>query len=169
MLPLTNIITPDSLSNCQTRHRHGRFSSHKFGTLQICPDGKIQLNYEWRWWWPQRFGAYRWLDNIAMMTPFWADIDGFALRNNYSHVYYHVYQRTVKSTIQKTANEVLTMASEHVQHYDKSGGFTQFQANWILVVTWENLCPYRYYAWDYGISGQKCSRVRNCYDCYRVG
>ncbi|XP_068697609.1 mucin-like protein [Montipora foliosa] len=126
--------------------------------LYICPDGKIQLNFEWRWWWPQRFGAYRWFDNIAMMAPFWADIDGFAIWNKYSHVYYQVYQRTAQSTIQKTANEVLTMASEHVQHYDKSGQFTQFQANWILVVTWENLCPYRYYAWDYGISGQKCTR-----------
>ncbi|XP_068679238.1 mucin-like protein isoform X1 [Montipora foliosa] len=127
--------------------------------LYICPDGKIQLNLEWRWWWPQTFGAYRWFDNMAIMAPFWATIDDYwAFRDEYSHVYYQVYQRTVQNTIQKAADEVLTLASEHVQLYDRSGGFTQFQATWVLVVTWENLCPYRYYRWDYEVSGQNCPR-----------
>ncbi|XP_068725626.1 mucin-like protein [Montipora capricornis] len=126
------------------------FYGERHYKLYICPDGKIQLNFEWRWWWPQKFGAHRWFDNTAIMAPFWAIIDDFAFRNDYSHVYYQVYQQTLQSTIADAEDEILTLASEHVQLYDRSGGFSQFQANWVLVVTWENLCPYP--------SGNSCTR-----------
>ena len=94
------------------------------------------------------------------MAPFWAVIDDFAFRNDYSHVYYQVYQRTLQSTIEDAEDEILTLASEHVQRYDRSGGFSRFQANWVLVVTWANLCPYP--------SGNSCTRVRDFHD-YHVG
>ena len=95
------------------------------------------------------------------MAPFWAIIDDSAFRNDYSHVYYQVYQRThrAQSTNESAEDKILTLASDHVQLYDKSGGFSRFQANWVLVVTWENLCPYP--------SENFCTRVRDFHDCYQ--
>jgi len=121
-------------------------------TLQICRNGKIQLNYEWSWWWPQRFGVYRWFNNMAIIAPFWATADEYiAFKAGYSKVYYHVYEQVRQTTVESLTSEVLTMASEHVQRYGKSGKFANFRATWVLVVTWENLCPYVYYLYLYSL------------------
>ena len=118
---------------------------------QICRNGKIQLNYEWSWWWPQKFGVYRWFDNMAIIAPFWAQTDQyFAFRANHSKVYYHLYndQNNVKDRY------ILSMASQQVKLYDKSGKFDNFDPTWVLVVTWEKLCPYVYYGYYYYYSNK---------------
>ena len=118
--------------------------------LKICRNGKIQLNYEWSWSWPQKFGAYRWFSNMAIIAPFWARTDEYlSFKANHSKVYYHVYKQIGEGTVQSQASEVLTMASQHVQRYDNSEKFSNFEATWVLVVTWVNLCPYVYYPYWY--------------------
>ena len=121
-----------------------------FLILQICRNGKIQLNYEWSFWWPQKFGVYRWFSNMAIIAPFWATTDEYlAFKAGYSKVYYHVYSQIRQNTVQSQTSNMLAMASQHVKLYDKSGKFTNFKATWVLVVTWENICPYVYYPYWY--------------------
>ena len=116
--------------------------------FQICQNGKIQLNFQWSWWWPRKFGVYRWFKNMAIIAPFWATIDEHvAFKAGHSKVYYHVYQDTKDNNAPNS--DTLQMASRHVQHYDKSGKFSNFNATWVLVVTWEKLCPYVYYPYYY--------------------
>ena len=80
---------------------------------------------------------------MGIIAPFWATTDtNFAFINGHSKVYYQVYRQT-----QETSNEILAMASNHVKSY--TGGFDDFAATWVLVVTWEKLCPYVYYSYYY--------------------
>ena len=126
-----------------------KYAAYLFFILQICRNGKIQLNYEWSFWWPRKFGVYRWFNNMAIIAPFWAKTDQYlAFKAGHSKVYYHVYEQIRQNTVQ-ASNNVLAMASKDVQRYDNSGKFTNFQATWVLVVTWENLCPYVYYPYWY--------------------
>ena len=130
---------------------------------QICRNGKIQLNYEWSWRWPQKFGVYRWFNNMAIIAPFWATTDEtIAFKAGYSKVYYHVYTQIRENTVESQTSEVLSMASGHVQRYDKSRRFTNFRATWVLVVTWRNLCPYVKYESPQRDAGQGQSLVLHC-------
>ena len=45
------------------------------------------------------------------------------------------------------------MATKNVRQYIE--GFSKFQASWVLVVTWENLCPYVYYPYYYYYYGDQ--------------
>jgi len=77
---------------------------------------------------------------MAIIAPFWATTDTYsAFRDGHSKVYYQVYKRgDIKSS-----QAILRMASEHVKRY--TGKFDNFEASWVLVVTWYRLCPYVYY------------------------
>ena len=111
--------------------------------FQICRNGIIQLNYEWNWWWPRKFGAYWWMRNMAIIAPFWATTDTYyAFRGNQSKVYYQVY----KTNAGESSADILSMATGHVKNYTEK--FANFEASWVLVVTWEKLCPYVYYHYD---------------------
>ena len=108
---------------------------------------------------------YRWFRNFAIIAPFWAlTDDNLAFKAGYSKVYYHVYTLN-----HADPTKILDRASKHVQQFSNSGaGFFNFQAKWVLVVTWENLCPYIYYPWyyyyyDWGIPKLQCPRVSNSY------
>ena len=82
---------------------------------------------------------------MAIIAPFWATTDTyFAFRVGHSKVYYQVYSQTKESS-----SEILKMASEDVKHYGEGGKFANFAASWVLVVTWEKLCPYVYYPYYY--------------------
>ena len=77
---------------------------------------------------------------MAIMAPFWATTDTFsAFRDGHSKVYYQVY----KPGANERSAAILSMASGDVQRY--TGEFANFEATWVLVVTWEKLCPYVYY------------------------
>ena len=131
-------------------------------TFQICRNGKIQLNYKWSWWWPQKFGVYRWFKNMAIIAPFWAKTDQYvAFKAGHSKVYYHVYQDTKDNNASNI--DTLKMASRHVQRYDRSGKFSNFNATWVLVVTWEKLCPYVYYPYYFYYNNANSSNFTlNC-------
>ena len=76
---------------------------------------------------------------MAVIAPFWATTDTYhAFRAGFSKVYYHVY----KPKTEDSSTDILGIATEHVQRY--TGKFANFEATWVLVVTWEKLCPYRY-------------------------
>ena len=86
---------------------------------------------------------------MAVIAPFWATTDTyFAFKKNHSRVYYQVYEESKESS-----SNILDMAAKHVQNY--SEGFSNFQASWVLVVTWENLCPYVYYPYYYYYYGDQ--------------
>ena len=77
---------------------------------------------------------------MGIIAPFWATTDTYsAFRDGHSKVYYHLHKR---GYIRSSA-AILSMASEHVQRY--TGKFKNFEASWVLVVTWKKLCPYVYY------------------------
>ena len=92
---------------------------------------------------------------MAVIAPFWATTDThFAFRKNHSRVYYQVYEENKGSS-----NEIIARASRHVQNYAK--GFSKFMATWVLVVTWEKLCPYVYYPYYYYRYGDQDIKL-NC-------
>ena len=75
---------------------------------------------------------------MAIIAPFWATTDTYyAFRDGHSKVYYQVYSQTKKSS-----SEILNMASQHVKLYGDGTKFANFNASWVLVVTWYKLCPY---------------------------
>jgi len=136
------------------------FFSRRHYKLHICRNGKIQLNFEWSVFWPRKFGVYRWFRNMAIMAPLWAATDPYlAFKSGYSKVYHQVYRNTKNNSAQ--SSYILTTASKHVQLYEKSGNFRNFQASWVLVVTWKNLCPYVYYRRLYYDDNQEILRL-NC-------
>ena len=90
--------------------------------------------------WPQRFGVYRWLRSNAFIAPFWARVEHAAFNTGNSKVYYHAYEQSNQNTDQ-TSN-ILRLASRHVQNYTNDEKFRNFEATWVLVVTWVNVCPY---------------------------
>ena len=97
------------------------------------------------WWWPRKFGVYWWLRNMAIIAPFWATTDTyFAFRDGHSKVYYQVYSQTTESS-----SEIVKMASQDVKRYTDGDTFANFAASWVLVVTWQKLCPYVYYPYYY--------------------
>ena len=78
---------------------------------------------------------------MAIIAPFWATKETrFAFRYGHSKVYYQVYSQTKESS-----SEVLKMASRNVKRHGDSEKFANFAASWVLVVTWQKLCPYVYY------------------------
>ena len=80
---------------------------------------------------------------MAVIAPFWATTDTYyAFRAGFSKVYYQVYKPKAK----ESSAAILRMATEHVQSY--TGKFANFEATWVLVVTWEKLCPYVYYRYN---------------------
>ena len=94
------------------------------------------------------------------MAPFWAVTDPYlAFKSGYSKVYHQVYRNTRNNSAQ--SSYILSTASKHVQLYEKSGNFRNFQASWVLVVTWKNLCPYVYYRRLYYDDNQEILRL-NC-------
>lgn len=128
--------------------------------LQICRNGKLQLDFEWSVWWPRKFGAHRFLDNLAIISPFWATVDEYvAFKANVSKIYYQVYTETDENIVR--TSDILKTASNHVSEYDTSGKFTKFKATWVLVVTWRNLCPYVKYE-NPQRDGQGQSLVLHC-------
>ena len=82
---------------------------------------------------------------IGMFAPFWARSDQYqSFKLGISKVYYHIYDKIQSDHEQ--SSEILALASKHVGQYG-DGRFANFKATWVLVVTWENLCPsviYRY-------------------------
>ena len=90
--------------------------------------------------WPQKFGIYRWLRSNAFIAPFWARVEHRAFNTGNSKVYYHAYEQSNQNTDQ-TSN-ILRLASRHVQDYTNDEKFRNFEATWVLVVTWVNVCPY---------------------------
>ena len=83
---------------------------------------------------------------MAVIAPFWATTDmRFAFRKGHSKVYYQVYKPKNK----ESSGTILNMATKDVQQYSGTENFTNFEATWVLVVTWEKLCPYVYYRYYY--------------------
>ena len=80
---------------------------------------------------------------MAVIAPFWATTDTYyAFRADFSKVYYQVYKPKTKDS----SADILGIATEDVQRY--TGKFANFEATWVLVVTWEKLCPYVYYRYN---------------------
>ena len=73
---------------------------------------------------------------MAVIAPFWATSDTYsAFRDGQSKVYYQVYTESKESP-----SDILALATKDVRRY--ATGFSKFEATWVLVVTWEKLCPY---------------------------
>ena len=82
---------------------------------------------------------------MAIIAPFWATIDTFfPFINGHSKVYYQVYSHNTDSSA-----KILDMASKDVKLYGDGKKFANFAATWVLVVTWQKLCPYVYYPYYY--------------------
>ena len=143
--------------------------------LQICRNGLIQFDLEWPFSYPYKFGARYWLDGFAMIAPYWALTDtywSFKRRdfyrfqyyyspsegrytytwtfhrvdpNRWSSVYYQVYDTYSQ---EPKAENMLAKASEDIRKYHGQAGFADFEATWVLVVTWVKLYPLDWYYYD---------------------
>ncbi|XP_074618591.1 uncharacterized protein LOC141877470 isoform X4 [Acropora palmata] len=146
-------------------HPYGlRFFASRHYKLHICRNGIIQTNNKWSLQWPRKFGVSYYVDLIGMFAPFWARSDQYqSFKLGISKVYYHIYDKSQSDHAQ--TGEILALASKHVEQYG-GGRFANFEATWVLVVTWENLCPsviYRYtYDGNLGISSGICA-MRNTF------
>ena len=76
-----------------------------------------------------------------MLAPYWSLTDTYDsfVRQSVSKVFYHVYSDSDPGSIL-----MLKMASLDVRKLLSTPLPTDFKASWVLVITWENLRPYRY-------------------------
>ena len=127
--------------------------------FQICRNGIIQTSNKWSPQWPRKFGVSYYVDTIGMFAPFWARSDQYqSFKLGISKVYYHIYDKSQSDHDQ--TSEIFVLASKHVEQYG-GGRIANFEATWVLVVTWENLCTsviYRYVG-NPGISSRICALV----------
>ena len=94
---------------------------------------------------------------IGMFAPFWARNDQYqSFKSGISKVYYHIYDKIQRD--HDHTSEILALASKHVEKYG-DGRFANFTAMWVLVVTWENLCPSLIYRYMYYGNQGICARV----------
>ena len=73
-----------------------------------------------------------------MLAPYWSNVDcRSSFINGRSKVFYHVY-----SDSQEGSNVTLSEASADVKKLHNRPFAKDFNASWVLVVTWEKLRPY---------------------------
>ena len=96
----------------------------------------MSFNQQYLSWWPVPFPFGR--SDIPVIAPFWADFD---YRNNVqdSRIFYNAYDRSTSSMLSRAIMEEFDerMASE---------GRSDFVAEWMAVVTWNEATPY---PWGY--------------------
>ena len=75
-----------------------------------------------------------------MLAPYWSNVDCHSsFINGLSKVFYHVY-----SDSQAGSNVTLSEASADVKKLHNRPFAKNFNASWVLVVTWEKLRPREY-------------------------
>ncbi|XP_033642813.1 uncharacterized protein LOC117302931 isoform X2 [Asterias rubens] len=70
------------------------------------------------------------INTVPMVAPFWADTD---LTTSQGEVYYKIYQPSTSAT----DDAILAEASGRVR--DQYSEFSNFNASWMIVITWENM------------------------------
>jgi len=81
---------------------------------------------------------------FGMIAPMWADNDA-----NYGHVYYHMYDTTtygITELERERTSHILKLAKKDAID---SGGMSEVDPTWVLVVTWAEMVPRVWYnAWS---------------------
>lgn len=109
-------------------------------SLQICRNGMLKFRRSFIIRYPQRFPGPRNEDllfrfrNSYIIAPYWLTIsdDGFEQPINTSKVFYRIY-----SKFSRRDRDVLDRANHDVRRFQTS--VPQFEAQWVLVVTWLQL------------------------------
>ncbi|KAI8519983.1 hypothetical protein Bbelb_032400 [Branchiostoma belcheri] len=126
-------ISPDGFPYFNRRHHR----------LYVCDNGVIQFDRSYRNSWPTKFGSAWYMRSRAMIAPFWAYSDPssfsrFDEETLKSHIYYQVYKEG-DGKIDTSA--ILSRASLDARNTPNTNVPSDFQATWVLVVTWIRLPP----------------------------
>ncbi|XP_019629037.1 PREDICTED: LOW QUALITY PROTEIN: mucin-like protein [Branchiostoma belcheri] len=126
-------ISPDGFPYFNRRHHR----------LYVCDNGVIQFDRSYRNSWPTKFGSAWYMRSRAMIAPFWAYSDPssfsrFDEETLKSHIYYQVYKEGDGKIDTST---ILTRASLDARNTPNTNVPSDFQATWVLVVTWIRLPP----------------------------
>ena len=79
-------------------------------------------------------------DTLAMIAPFWADMDGSALIGGQSEVFYHVYERRDPSLpVSPMTTFIMNRVQREVTIYT---GASHFKPSLVVLVTWHNMKPW---------------------------
>ena len=118
---------------------------------QICCNGAIQFESERINRWPYKFGQRYWLRYDAMLAPYWSNVDcGSSFVTGPSKVFYHVF-----SDSEAGSNVTLSTASADVRKLLNRPFANNFNASWVLVITWDELRPREF---QYDVSSQNLVR-----------
>ena len=111
-----------------------------YDTLQVSSNGLVSFNQQYLSWWPVPFPFGR--SRIPVIAPFWADFD---YRNNVqdSRIFYNAYDRSASSMLGRAIME------EFDERMGSEGG-SDFVADWMAVVTWNEAILYPWY-WQYNL------------------
>ncbi|XP_066290899.1 mucin-like protein isoform X2 [Branchiostoma lanceolatum] len=120
------------------------FFNRRHHRLYICDNGVIQFDRSYRNSWPTKFGSAWYMRYRSMIAAFWAYSDPssfsrFEEETLKSHIYYQVYK---EGDGKSDTSTILSRASEDARNTPNTNVPSDFQANWVLVVTWIRLPPY---------------------------
>ncbi|XP_035679474.1 mucin-like protein [Branchiostoma floridae] len=120
------------------------FFNRRHHRLYICDNGVIQFDRSYRNSWPTKFGSAWYMRYRSMIAAFWAYSDPssfsrFEEETLKSHIYYQVYK---EGDGKNDTSTILSRASEDARNTPNTNVPSDFQANWVLVVTWIRLPPY---------------------------
>ena len=86
---------------------------------QICDNGILQFNLEWRLYYPYPLETSSWYDDIAVIAPFWSYSNEYLMHtlgdifpNATSKVYYNSYQASFNADVH--TREILARAKADV-------------------------------------------------------
>ncbi|XP_067939788.1 mucin-like protein [Watersipora subatra] len=118
------------------------FFNKRHYAINICTNGVVALDFDWRQYYPWKFGLYYWYIKYSFFSPLWSIADELAMSllsddwpQARTQIYYHVYERAVGMSNDTAA--ILSRAEQDVAA--SAEGVEGFEASWVLVVTWVNM------------------------------
>lgn len=144
------IFQVDKESEAGSKTIHYNFYSYQ----QICRNGLLRFITRTVINWPELFpgirasGSNR-FQRYFILAPFWSSISHYPFQisdtSQASQLFYQIYSKNILGDVSSNhAREIFDRVNKDVQKYQTSPSIPNFNASWVLKVTWERLYPSTY-------------------------
>ncbi|XP_055860776.1 mucin-4-like isoform X7 [Biomphalaria glabrata] len=111
------------------------FGDRKIKVANVQSNGMIRFGLGYDLWWPYLYYSEDYQEGI--LAPYWSYLNYYT---NKGITYYQLYETAVVGDTHK----VITTATSDIQDFFK---LSSFKVTYVLVATWVNAEPYRWYSW----------------------
>ncbi|KAK0067662.1 fibrillin-3, partial [Biomphalaria pfeifferi] len=111
------------------------FGDRKIKVANVQSNGMIRFGLGYDLWWPYLYYSEDYQEGI--LAPYWSYLNYYT---NKGITYYQLYETAVVGDTHK----VIATATNDIQDFFK---LSSFKVTYVLVATWVNAEPYRWYSW----------------------